>query len=330
MRRLSRAGFKKEFVSGAILPDWWDAGCSEDSGLLPEIEIRVARFLGIPASAVADPTAPLAPAAYQGAHLRRVRDIDRDRLGPAIHAALRIAGAAVRNLDPGISTPRPLPSSGLAWRKELPREDDRVSLDDVLRDLWTRGVPVIPVEVLPTPSFQGLAAVVEDRPVIVLGHRHDEPGRVAFFLGHEAGHIAAGDCAPGSPVVDQDEEIAAGNDMEGLADRYATELLVGSPDIPQIGRRQFDDFRDLAREAARLERDTGADAGAILFAWARATEDFPTATMAAKALYRDSGARGRVRAAFEKFVDLTGASETDRELLRSVVPDAAGSDAVAG
>jgi hypothetical protein len=40
MQRLSRAGFKKAFVSKAILPDWWDNACSEDPSLLEEIEIR--------------------------------------------------------------------------------------------------------------------------------------------------------------------------------------------------------------------------------------------------------------------------------------------------
>ena len=93
MRRLARAGFGKAFVSSVILPEWWDQDCWEHPELLPELEIRAARFLGVPVSKVADPDALLAVPAYQGAQLRRVRDIDRDRLAPAIHAAMGIAAA---------------------------------------------------------------------------------------------------------------------------------------------------------------------------------------------------------------------------------------------
>ena len=55
IRRLRQAGFGSEFVSGAILPDWWDQSCLNQPELLPEIEIRVGRFLAVPLSTVSDP-----------------------------------------------------------------------------------------------------------------------------------------------------------------------------------------------------------------------------------------------------------------------------------
>lgn len=329
IRRLRQAGFGTDFVNQAILPDWWDPSCRDDPDLLPEIEIRVSRFLAVPMSVVTDPESALAATAYSGAQLRRVRDIDRNRLAPAIHTAMRIAGAVVRNLKESVPAPAPLPPDGLAWRREIRDSSGSLDLDAILKDLWTRGIPVVPTHLLPTPSFQGLAGVVEDRPVVVLGHRHDEPGRAAFRISHEAGHIANGDCTPEAPVVDKDEEIVSDDEMEKLADQYAIRVLLGDV-IPELDPRSFHDFRTLANRAAEMERETAIDAGAIIFSWARTSGDYATATMATKALYLSTGAARILRRFFSEFVDVEGASLSDRELMRVVVPEPTSSDAASG
>lgn len=326
MRRLSQAGFDRRFVQLAILPNWWDEDCAADAALLPEIELRVARFLDQPISVVRDPREQLSAPGFAGAQLRRVRDVDRDRLAPAIHATLQVAGAVVRNLRDAPSSTASLPASGVEWRRALGETNGALSLDDLLGDLWRRGIPVVPLDVLPAPSFQGLAAIVEGRPVVLLGHKHDEPGRVAFFVAHEAGHIAAGDCAPDQPVIDEDDLIVDEAAMEKAADRYATHVLVGQDAIPEL-----DDggFKALATQAAQLETEIGADASTLLFAWAAKTGDYATATLAVKALYRSSGARRTLREHFDRHVDLESATETDRALLRCVHGDAESDEAAA-
>jgi len=314
-RRLSRAGFDRRFLRSAILPDWWDAECAADLELLPEIELRVARFLGHSVSLVRNPEEELPAPKYRDAQLRRVRDVGRDRLAPAIHAALQIGGAVVRSLRNDKPTDAELPVDALEWRRELRTSDGAVTLDHILSDLWRRGIPVVPLEVLPTPSFQGLAGIVEGHPVILLGHRHDEPGRVAFFVAHEAAHIALGDCSPDRPVVDEEDLIVDETAIEQAADRYATRVLVGRDSPPPL---EGEDYKELARHAVALEAETGADASIILSAWAAETGDYPTATMAMKALYRGSGARDKLREYFDRHVDLESATETDRDLLRCV------------
>lgn len=326
MHRLRKAGFGKEFVSRAILPDWWDDSCAHDPSLLPEVELRAARFLGVPLSSVSRPEVDLAPPPFGEARLRQIRDVDRQRLSPAIHSALRVADAVVRNLPADAEQSYvPLPSSGLEWRRSLLAGGaGTVTLDQILDDLWRRGVPVIPMDILPTPGFQGLAAVVRGRPVIVVGHRHDEPGRVAFLIGHEAGHVAAGDCTSNAPVVDQDEEILTDRDdpLESRADTYATELVAGDTSIPSLEADPAADFRTLAKGSIEVERSTGADAGAVLFAWARRTGDFARATMAVKALYRHRGARKELLDHFRRMVRPPAEMpESDRELLRVVTGD---------
>lgn len=314
LQRLAKAGFNRDFVQAALLPDWWDDTCADDPTLVQDFEFRVARFLGSSLEAVSAPGVPLAPRLYPAAQLRRVRDISRDRLAAAIHVAIQVASAAVRSLR-NAPPPQALPVDGLAWRETIERTRTAIQLGDVLRDLWTRGIPVIPLDMLPSPSFQGMACIVEGRPAIVVGYKHDEPGRVAFLIAHEAAHIAAGDCAPGQPVVDEEDEISDGSDMESRADTYATRVLVGSAEAPHVNASASRDFKDLARQAAQIERESGADASTLIFAWARQTGHYPTATLAVKALYRNVGARRQLREHFAQGVNITDANETDRALL---------------
>lgn len=315
IKRLSRAGFRKEFVRSAILPDWWDDSCLQDPQLLLDLEIRIARFLNQPLGIIKETHTPLAAPRYPQAQLRRVHDVDRDRLGPAIHSAIRIASAVIRNLKSSVPQPTLPPADGLTWRRLMSPDGRVVTFHHIVTDLWNRGIPVIPLELLPTPSFQGIAAIVEDRPVILLGYKHDEPGRVAFFVSHEAGHIAVGDCAPDQPVVDEDEDVHDNSFIERRADRYATHVLIGRDTVPQI---QAKTFKELACQASEIESRNGVDATKVILDWARRHHNYPTATLALKALYRTTGARKKLRQLFELYVDITAATDTDRALLRCV------------
>ena len=325
LRQLARAGSSKQFVQTAILPDWWGDDCANELTLLPDVELRVARFLNKPLSVIREGGLLAAPA-YPEAKLRRTRGGAKDRLIPAVHAAAMVVAAAVRSLRADIADYDPVPADAMLWRRALNERDGAVTLQDLLEDLWHRGVPVVPIDVLPTPSFQGATFFVGDRPVIVVSHRHDEAGRVAFLVAHEAGHIARGDCVPDSPVADEDEEIPDNDATETGADLFATRVLAGNDEFPEV---EGTDFRTLAKAADGLENGTGAEAGGIIFAWAARTGDYATATMAVKALYRHTGARSLLRRHLDHWVDLQAATDTDRGLLRCVSEDQP-HDALAG
>lgn len=262
-----------------------------------------------------DPSRPLAPPSYAEARLRRVRDLEPERLAPAVHFALKVGQAVVRNMRASQPLAVDLPASAQEWHEQLRVKGTAVTLTAILADLWDRGVPVVPLGHTPAPSFQGMVGIVDGRPVVFLGHRHDEPGRIAFVVAHEAGHIAAGDCTAESPIVDGDDTTEDLSDIEKAADEFALQLLVGSHQLRPPGSESF---RDLAKHAVDLEAETGAEASNLIFGWARETGDYATATRAVQALYRAKGGRATVASFFRKHVDHARLSETDRELLSYV------------
>ena len=321
LNRLSKSGFKRDFVRSAILPDWWDDSLQSDARLLPDIELRVARFLGLPLAEVRNPSHPLVVQAAHNTVLRKTQGTKVESLHPAIHTARRVAEAVLRNMQdkPAGSIP-PTPED---WRRELVSGTKPVTLEAMLYDLWGRGIPVIPLEHLPSPAFQGMACLLDGRPVIVIGQKHDIPSRVAFFVAHEAGHLAAGDCANGQTIVDESETGADSSEMEKRADRFASRVVLGGTDPAKLSGA---DHRELALNAYTLQQQTGADAGALIFHWARRNgDDFTTAVMAAKALYQDKGARKAMARFVTSNVSTEDASETDRALLSLVTGDATAS-----
>ena len=317
MRRLAQAGFKRPFITAALLPDWWDNSYAKDPDVLPDIEIRIARFLNLPLSTIRNADTALAAPSYDGAQLRKLRNIDRVRLSPAIHAAVRVADAVVRNLRCEGSADIP-PTGAQEWRSILmSRQGGPVQLHTMLCDLWERRIPVVPLETLPSPGFQALACVVEGHPIVMLGHKYDEPGRVAFLAAHEVGHIVAGDCTTDIPVMHDSEAVFDESPTERAADKFASQVLIGetSPEIPgSVGL----DPKTLAQWAVDNEMQTGAEATAIIYSWAARTLNYPQASLAVQALYRSKGARREMVKQFFRFVDVEGAPESDMTLLRCV------------
>ena len=315
MRRLARAGFERRFVQSALLPEWWDETCDEDPNLLTDFEIRVARFLEFPLATVRDSNFSFDPPGFESARLRRVRDVDSTRLAPAMHSAGRIADATVRSLREPVPDAKAPPLDGCEWRRLIAPSGSAVTLDQILSDLWTRGIPVVPLEIIPAPSFQAIVCIKGGRPVILIGQKNDEPGRIAFWLAHEVGHIVHGDCDSDHVVLDGEDSIVDDAAIEVEADQYARQMLVGANQIPEI---EGSDFRAIAKELAQQEHLTGIDAGMIAAVGASRTGEYAMATMALKALYRASGARQRISRYFSEYVDVAGATETDRYLLRCV------------
>ena len=107
-------------------------------------------------------------------------------------------------------------------------------------------------------------------------------------------------------MVDEEDEISDDADLEHRADLFATRVLVGDATVPEVDGVKPRDSKELARQAVGIERGIGADASSVIFAWARRTGDYATATMAVKALYRHTGAHRQLHRLFHDNVDVDG------------------------
>lgn len=325
MSRLGTAGFPKDFVRQVLLPEWWDETCALDPRLVQDVQIRVARFLDAPLASIIDDREPLPAPTYAGARLRHPANMLENRLEPAVHAGMQIAAAIVRNLKEPAREVRLPPRDPAEWRRSLGSPAEPPDLHNAVQDLWRRGVAVGHVRTLPSPKFQGLACIIDGRPLILLGHDHDEPIQLALYLGHEVAHIVNGDCAEGQPVVDVDEAEMFGGTaearpaMEKLADSYAWSVFAGADPAPELGITKAATPQEVATRASAMEHLSRVDASALIWAWASANDSYPVARLALRALNRGFGARKGLRRPFLQNVEMD-ASETDLALLRCCVP----------
>lgn len=97
-----------------------------------------------------------------------------------------------------------------------------------------------------------------------------------------------GDCTPGHPVIDEEEEVTDDHAIEVRADAYAATLMTGGVSVPEV---PASGFKELAKKAAAIEKALHVDASAVVWAWARKTDNYAMATMAAQVLYRTKGGK---------------------------------------
>ena len=321
MRRLRQAGFGSEFVSAAMLPDWWDQSCLNQPELLPEIEIRVGRFLAVPLSTVSDPESTLEPLGYPEARLRCVRDIGRDRLAPAIHAAMRIrrrrgaqpegAGAGARAPpfrrtrvapgDPGFRRQLSLgtPSSKTCGREGFPLFQPTCCRRLVSKDWprWSRTGPSSSWVTGMTNRAASLSASLMRLPT-----SQRETARPTLPWSMRMRRFCRTTKWRNSQTSMRSERSSA----KPRFLRRAPALLATSGTWPLRPQRR--------RGKQASTRDRSSSRGP------RAMGDYATATRATKALYLATGATRILRRYFKRFVDVEGASPSDQELMRVIVP----------
>jgi hypothetical protein len=107
-------------------------------------------------------------------------------------------------------------------------------------------------------------------------------------------------------------------EMEQRADEYATILMTGGADVPDV---RASGFRELALKAAAVEKEDDIDASAVVWAWARRTGNYAMATMASQALYRTKGGKRTLRESITRNLRFDDASDSDRALLRCLAGD---------
>ena len=166
-----------------------------------------------------------------------------------------------------------------------------------------------------------MAALVEQRPVIVLASGRDSPPWLAFCVAHELGHIMLGHVRPDDrawiDVQIRDPDHGA---RERAADRFACEVLTGSPEpsIPGLGLKAI----PLALRAGQEGPSSGVDPGVYALIYAKTNDRWPVAQKALKYLGLATGGKAMIDRHVAAHLSRAELPEAEERFLRGLTASA--------
>lgn len=287
--RLVRVGFNG-LALDAAWPSWWTQEAESSPSARAELRFSLARKLGLePSSLLEDDAAPrFVWKEVRFKHLSIETDQEKAALasfGMAL-AAVLAAAAGPSNSLAGVSASS---LRGTVLRTGTPF----IRLVDLLSTCWAVGLPVVHLRVFPyaQKKMAAMAVGVRSTAVVLLGKDSDFPPHIAFYLAHELGHIALGHVSDGSAIVDLDDSAEGLNspqdDEEVAADRYALELLTGSPEpavLPKLSRYSA---KELARVAIEIAEEIQVEPGTLALCFGYSTKDWATANASMQYIYTE-------------------------------------------
>ena len=299
-----------------VLPEWWEDELADIEANRSLAEAYLARQLGFTNKELRDRDRPLSWPKMAQVRFKRYKNTIDDKVRASTLVAQRAAGGVVRAIE-GRVKPFAVPQSAQDLRDQVLINSRFVDLDSLVSLCWEMGIPVLYLAHTPKGSkrFDGMAAFIGHRPVIVLASGRDGAPWLAFHLAHELGHIMLGHVAPGkAPVVDG--QLTAATDSGGHereADRFACELLTGdaSPRIRNLNASAA----KLAVIAERKGPSEGVDPGVFALIYARSNNRWPVAQNALKYLERDTGGQAMVASILRKHLPEANLSESDERFL---------------
>jgi hypothetical protein len=321
--QLQAYGYPRRYIE-RLLPEWWDASLLRTSSGVLQFAMILKQRLGLDVSFADTGVMGIQPATVRARFKHRVDTAEGEL---AIAASMGLALAELTDLGMRERF-TPLPADPVALRELIVRESGRHAVDfaGLLAVTWQHGIPVIFLDDLPTrcKRLTGMAASLDDRPVIVLGLKHQQRARQLFVLAHELAHILCGHVGPGTVLIDEDiadvtDAMFAGavpHDAEEMqADRFALQLLRNGQDEGSFALGDPRTPSTLAVAATRRGEALGIDPGHLVLSFAKATRNWATASQALD-FFPDAGHALRViREAFFHHVDLDRLSVENREYL---------------
>jgi len=309
-------GFEAGFVRNNVLPDWWDDSLAANPANRAAAELAVARLLGLDMAELGDPTSSITLPGVENFRLKCRSGARPEDVRPAVIVAKKLAEVVAGALKEVVDF------QGLEAASEIRREiltnSGMANLQSLLAFCWAHGVAVIHVMPTRLPGsrhFDGLACYVGTRPVIILGSGKDSPPWLAFHLAHELGHVCCGHVKPGDkPLVESDLGPAKDDQQERVADRFATEVLTGKPELElRLSGKPFP--AKLATASARFGREHLIDPGTVSLLCARSGEFWAHAQSALKILGVSTGGQDMVSSMLAQRLDLDSVPESMGRLL---------------
>lgn len=318
--RLNGEGLGTQYVKKFLLPEWWnDSLASTKSGFLHGLSL-IARRSGLQVGPLMTAGAPLEPRDFGPTKFKKPANANDSAgikwaqyiaasagtvIALATREAFRLPGMTAQQLRQKMGSSRAKP----------------VTLRSLLDLAWSHGIPVLYFGHLPQgyKRMDGMAACLENRPVIVTSKKSDYEATLAFIVAHELAHVCLGHVGDGL-VVDEELKGADTDAEEKEANDFAVELLMGTREA-RYDLGTFIPSR-LVTAAKRIGAANGVDAGVVIlnfaFHAAKTGGHWGMVTKALKLLDPDADATQLIREKMLKEIDMKGLDEDQREYIEAL------------
>lgn len=262
-RKLRTFGLSDSVIVAAW-PSWWSSEADASASARNELRFSIARKLGLDPRSLLDESDR--PQFVWKDDEARFKNIATE--SSVEKAAIASIGMSVGRLLLD-ATPEPTSIGNLTagnLRNSILASQPFVRLVDLLAFCWAVGIPVIHMRVFPfgAKRMYAMAVRIKERHAILLAKNSLYPAWIAHYLAHEIGHIVLGHLVGEAVLVDLGDEVppTQDDDQEAEADRFALEVLTGSPDphvlstSRRVGARQLGVHALKVSEALRIEPGT--------------------------------------------------------------------------
>jgi Zn-dependent peptidase ImmA (M78 family) len=316
-KRLSAIGLPLKFIQGKALPDWWDAELESNPVAVLEVAGRIAKRLGLDMASVLDPDAPITFKQISSPKFKKMQNTDKRRLIVAQGLATRVAEMVAYASNKPFNG---MPTDVYEIRDHILQKNTCINLDSVLKFCWSFGIPVVHFSEFPQNSVRidGMVAVINSRPVIVISSNRKYSAFLLFIILHEIGHIVNGhvsDCI----LVDEKIIKEVEDEEEKEANEFA-EIILFAEKNKYTWAKQTDSIK-LARIVCQLANKNGVDKSALALNYAWQTgqkDDWRIAGGALKILEPLANASVKINSYLEKELDWESLDSDSEEYLRLV------------
>lgn len=317
--RLRALGLAQPYLQKNILPSWWDDEIAATPAGHHEAMAVLSRHLGLDIGSLRDSSAQ--PQFSEIAcKFKKTSGTDEAELNLARNISVQVAKLAAATM----STPVLMPESAQAMRQQiLAKGNSCVDLNGLVSYCWDIGIPVIYVSEFPehAPVMHGLAALIDDRPVVVIARRRKQSAWLLFDLAHELGHLVLKHVVSNQVLIDEQVAQDDSSDQEEVdANRFAVALITGNANKRVTASDRWPSAIQLAQSARRQSFTQQIDPGHIVLNYAHCMGKrfWPVATAALKILEPHGRGPEIMRQQMADRLDWSALSSDDSEFIASM------------
>lgn len=297
-KQLKSLGIPLSLIDTIGFPDWWHQGLAYNKQEIDRLLDFIAKrfLLSVDFSGNQEPTFDFQEIAGLRFKLKKNNKdstlFTRVATGIADDIASLVSNAYI-----------PISNNPLYVRDWILKRSSRINLDSLLTFCWEHGIAVghfnIERKIKGMSKFDGMVAMRDNRPTIIIGSSRKSEAWLSFILAHELGHIASGHLHNGVLV---DDEFGGGEiDYEETeADNFVTQLLFGKP---SLGWDKKLSFKELYKIALNLSKQYRIDSGFIVLNYAWHTKDWGISMAVLKKLEPESNAPVKIYQCLNEYLN---------------------------